>query len=115
MKFRLNDQVLVTGGKDKGKRGKITRVFPKLERVIVEGANLYVKHLKPMSGREGQRIVRERALPTAKIAIINDKGQPDRIGYKVAKDGSKERIFKKTGKSISAAAPAKSEKSTLKK
>ena len=41
-----------------------------------------------------------RPLPTAKVAIINDKGQADRIGYTVAKDGQKTRIFKKTGASV---------------
>jgi hypothetical protein len=50
-----------------------------------------------MQGRAGSKNSIERPLPTAKVAIINDKGQADRIGYSVAKDGSKTRIFKKTG------------------
>jgi ribosomal protein L24 len=47
MKFKVNDNVQVTAGKDKGKHGKITKVFPKEDKVLVEGVNMYVKHIKP--------------------------------------------------------------------
>lgn len=97
MKFKVGDSVIVTSGKDKGKKSTITRVLPKLETVVVEGVNLYVKHMKPMGERAGQRVTRERPMATAKIAILNDKGQVDRIGYKINKDGSKDRVYKKTG------------------
>jgi large subunit ribosomal protein L24 len=107
MKFKVNDQVLVTAGKDKGKQGKIVKVMPDRDAVVVEGANKYVKHIKPMGEREGQRVSVERPLPTAKIAIINDKGQPDRIGYQVSKSGVKTRVFKKTGKAVEVAANTK--------
>ena len=100
MKFKVNDKVLVTAGKDKGQSGVIKKVYPKLNKVLVEGVNKYTKHIKPMSGRAGDKIKVERPLHTASIAIINDKGKVDRIGYKVAKDGSKTRVFKKTGKVI---------------
>lgn len=97
MKFKVGDTVLVTAGKDKGKKGEIVRVLPESDKVVVEGANKYVKHIKPMQGRAGSKVSVERALSTAKVAIVNEKGQTDRIGYTVAKDGSKTRIFKKTG------------------
>jgi large subunit ribosomal protein L24 len=97
MKLKVGDTVLVTAGKDKGKTGVITRVLPDKDKVVVGGANKYVRHIKPMSGRAGDRVELERPLPTAKVAVINDKGQPDRVGYRVAKDGSKTRVFKKTG------------------
>lgn len=100
MKLRVNDQVLVTAGKDKGKKGKVVRVVPSKNAVVVEGVNMYVKHFKPMQGQAGQKTTLARPLPTAKVAIINDKGEADRIGYKVEKDGSKVRIFKKTGKVV---------------
>lgn len=100
MKFRTGDQVLVTAGKDKGKKSTIARVLPKQNKVVVADANLYTRHRKPMMGQAGEKVTLARPLATAKIAILNDKGQPDRIGYRVAKDGSKERIFKKTGKVI---------------
>jgi large subunit ribosomal protein L24 len=101
MKFKVGDQVLVTGGKDKGKQGKIIRVMPLLDRVVVEGVNMYVKHIKPFAGRPGDKVRRERALPTANVAIFNpETKKPDRIGYQLAKDGTKTRIYKKTGKVI---------------
>lgn len=100
MKFKVGDQVIVTIGKDKGKKAAITRVMPKENTVVVEGLNTFVKHVKPMADRAGQRVTRERALATAKVAILNDKGQADRIGYKIAKDGTKERFYKKTGQII---------------
>lgn len=100
MKFKVGDTVLVTAGKDKGKTSTITRVNPAKDTVVVKDANLYTRHVKPSQGRAGETVRRERAMSVAKIAIINDKGQVDRIGYQVAKDGSKERIFKKTGKVI---------------
>lgn len=101
MKFKVGDQVLVTGGKDKGTISKITRVMPELNKVVVEGANMYTKHIKPFAGRPGEKVRRERPLPTANIAIYNPKTKSrDRVGVKTAKDGSKTRIFKKTGEAI---------------
>jgi large subunit ribosomal protein L24 len=101
MKFTIGDNVLVTAGKDKGKKGEIVKTFPKKNTVIVKDANIYAKHIKPQAGRPGEIIRRERPMPTAKIAILNDKGEVDRVGYKVTKDGKKERVFKKTGTVIS--------------
>jgi large subunit ribosomal protein L24 len=71
MKFKVNDTVMVTGGKDKGKSGKITRVFPTEDRVQVEGMNKYVKHIKKQGKRSGEKVLRERSLPTANVAIMN--------------------------------------------
>jgi len=102
MKFKINDKVLVTAGKDKGKKSKIVKVLPEKNCVVVEGVNMYTRHMKPFGGQAGQKLRKERPLPTAKIAIINDKDQADRIGILVGKDGKKSRIFKKTGKIISA-------------
>ena len=100
MKFKVNDKVLVTAGQDKGQSGVIKKVYPKLNKVLVEGVNKYTKHIRPIAGRAGDKISSERPLHTSSVAIINDKGQPDRIGYAVGKDGSKSRIYKKTGKVI---------------
>ena len=100
MKFKVNDNVEVTGGKDKGKHGKILKVFPKADKVLVAGVNMYVKHIKPVQGRAGERVRRERALHTASVAIVNpDTSKVDRIGYKTV-EGKKVRIFKKTGEEI---------------
>lgn len=97
MKFKVGDIVLVTAGKDKGTKAKILRVLPDAQRVVVEGANLYTRHYKPMNNQPGRKVRKERALTTASIAILNEQGKQDRVGYSVAKDGTKIRIFRKTG------------------
>lgn len=107
MKFKVGDTVLVTAGKDKGKTSVITAVLPKKQQVVVKDVNMYTRHIKASQGRAGEKVRKERAMSPAKIAVINDKGQPDRIGYQVAKDGSKERIFKKTGKVVPQSKEAK--------
>ncbi len=100
MKFKVGDKVLITAGKDKGQKGEIVKIFPVENKVIVQGFNMYSKHIKPIGDRAGDRIRKERPLATAKIAIINDKGQVDRVGYQIAKDGTKQRVFKKTGQPV---------------
>lgn len=108
MKLRVGDQVLVTAGKDKGKKSEIVKVLPKEEKVVVKGVNLYTRHVKPMGDRAGEKRQIERPLAVGKVAILNDKNQPDRVGYKVMADGRKERVFKKTGKAVPQ--PAKNDK-----
>ena len=100
MKLKVGDQVIVTTGKDKGKKSVITRVVPKQEKVVVEGVNLYVRHVRKMAGQAGQKMTLERPLAASKVAILNDKGEADRIGYKFEADGTKVRVFKKTGQVI---------------
>lgn len=100
MKLHVGDTVLVVSGKSKGTKGTVLKVDRIKETVVVEGANTYTRHIKPMGGQAGRIAKMERPLATAKVAIINDKGQVDRIGYSVAKDGTKTRIFKKTGKPV---------------
>lgn len=107
MKLRVGDRVLVTMGKDKGKKSEISKVLPKENKVFIKDINLYVKHVKPMGERAGERVRRERPMDVAKVAILNDKDQPDRVGFKIKADGTKERIFKKTGKVIESKVPAK--------
>jgi large subunit ribosomal protein L24 len=100
MKFKVGDQVIVTGGKDKGKKGAIAKVLPKENKVVIEGINMYVKHVKPQGERAGERMSLPRPLPTAKIAVLNEEGKADRIGYQITKDGQKTRIFKKSGEAM---------------
>lgn len=96
MKFKINDQVIVTAGKNKGKKSHITAVYPKDQTVLVAGANLYARRIKKAQGQAGEIKHLERPLPLSKVAILNEKGQPDRIGYLIKPDGTKVRIYKKT-------------------
>lgn len=101
MKLKINDIVLVTAGKDKGKQGKVLKTFPKKLAVLVEGANLYTKHVKKRGQTSGEKVRKERPLPAANVAIFNpDTKKADRIGYLIDKEGKKIRIFTKTKKVI---------------
>ena len=98
MKFKVGDRVLVTAGKDKGKKSVIVALLPKENKVVVKDVNMYYKHVKPFMDRPGEKARRERAMDVAKIAVLNDQDQVDRLAYRVTEAGKKERIFKKTGK-----------------
>lgn len=97
-KFKKGDIVLVTSGKDKGKTGEIMAVLPKKDAVIVKGANLYKKHVKPTQNTQGGVVSKERALSTGKI-MLTVAGKPVRVGLKVEKSGLV-RINKSNGEKI---------------
>lgn len=100
MKLKVGDSVIVTAGKDKGKSAKVLRVLPQSNQVVVQGVNMYTRSVKPVQGRAGERVRKERPLDAGKVAILNpDTKKADRVGYTV-KDGKKIRVYKKTGKTI---------------
>lgn len=105
MKLRTGDNVKVIAGKDKGKTGKIIQVFPKLGKVVVEGMNIAVKHLRGRGANQpGQRIEFPAPLHASKVMLIDPKsGKTTRVGYKLTKKGEKAdkvRISKKSGEII---------------
>ncbi|MFZ5845348.1 MAG: 50S ribosomal protein L24 [Patescibacteria group bacterium] len=83
MKFKKGDTVIVTIGKDKGKKGKIEKVFPKEHAVLVTGVNLYKRHLKKRDERQPHGIVElSRPLMLAKVALVCPAcGKPTRAGF----------------------------------
>ncbi len=100
MKFKIGDNVKITAGKDKGRDGKIERVFPKTLLVVVPGVNLYKKHMKGFQGQKGGIYDIPRPLGLGKIALICPKCKKiTRIGYSV-KGEKKARICKKCKKEI---------------
>jgi large subunit ribosomal protein L24 len=102
MKIKKNDKILVTAGKDKGKTGKVEKVFHKTSKVLVEGINLYKKHLKKRGeDKPGGIVERNRPLTVANVALICPKCQkPTRVGYKFDKSNKKYRICKKCREEI---------------
>ncbi len=101
IRLKKGDEVVVTTGKYKGKTGKITATHPKENKVTVEGINIVKKHIKPSQARPRGGIEEiTKPIWVSKVAIVDDKKKPSRIGYKVDKDGNKTRIFKTTGKEI---------------
>lgn len=101
MKFKLNDTVKITLGKDRGKTGKIEAVFPKRNKVVVTGINLYKKHLKSRGqGKPGSKVDLPRPLALSKICLICPKcHQSTRVGYDCTAN-KKLRICKKCAKPI---------------
>ena len=95
--IKVNDQVIVISGNEKGKKGKVLSVDHENGRVIVEGINMATKHKKPRrQGEAGGIIHQEAALDMSNVMHICKKcGQPTRIGYTVLKDGGKVRVCKK--------------------
>lgn len=99
MKIKKGDNVIVIAGKDKGKTGKIERVMPKTDMVLVEGINVITKHQKSRSrGSQGQVVKFAAPVHVSNVAIEADK-KPSRVGYKVEND-KKVRVARKTGKTI---------------
>jgi len=109
MKIKVGDQVIVTTGKDKGKSGKVLQVVPKKQSVVVEGISIVVKHRKPMMGRSGERVTIQKPISISKVAITNQAGEPDRVGYQLNKDGSKTRVLRKSGEKPNENTSTKSE------
>lgn len=85
MKLKKGDQVKIILGKDRGKKGKISQVFPKEELVVVEGLNLRVKHARPRREREkGERVQFNAPLHVSNVMLICPKcSKPTRLGYKL--------------------------------
>ena len=97
-KIKKGDDVIIIAGKDKGKRGNVTRVLPE-GRIFVEGANMIKRHTKPNpnAGQAGGIVEKEASLADSNVAIFNTAtGKADRIGFRTLEDGRKVRYFKST-------------------
>lgn len=101
MKIKIGDQIIVTAGRDRGQKGKVTQVDTKHNLVVVPGVSMYKRHEKKRDDKHPGGIVEyARPLPMGKIALLCPKcHKPTRVGFVVAK-GSKERICKKCGQKI---------------
>jgi large subunit ribosomal protein L24 len=103
-KLKKGDQVIVTTGRDKGKRGKITQRVDE-QRIVVEGVNVVKKHVKPnpLKGTTGGVIDKTMPIHQSNVAIYNAAtGKGDRVGVKLLADGKKVRVFKSNGEEIKA-------------
>ena len=99
-KIKKGDDVIVITGKDKGKRGTVSRVMLEVDRVLVDGINMVKKHQKPnpAAGAPGGIIDKEMPMDISNIALFNPAtGKADRVGIKQLEDGRKVRFFKSNG------------------
>ena len=100
-KIKKGDRVVVLSGKDKGKRGEVTRSIPKDGKVVVAGVNVATRHKKPTQGNPQGGLERTEApLHVSKVAIEDPKtGRPTRVRFEV-RDGNKVRVAARSGETI---------------
>lgn len=103
IKLKVGDEVIVRSGTQKGKTGKVIALHPALNKVTVEGINVFKKHLKPNKQYPKGAII-EKTLPVwvHKVGIVHptDKKRTSRIGYSVTKNGEKTRVYRANHKEI---------------
>jgi large subunit ribosomal protein L24 len=107
MKIRKDDTVLVTGGKDRGKTGRVLRTEPAKRRVYVEGLNIVKRHQRPRSIKDTQKgaeaggiIEKEGPIHVSNVILLDPtENKPTRVGVRVS-DGKRERYAKRTGAAI---------------
>jgi large subunit ribosomal protein L24 len=98
-RIRRDDEVVVIGGKDRGKTGKVLRVDPRKERVYVDGLNIIKRHQRARPGtmEQGGVIEREGPIHLSNVALIDPKDkQPTRVGV-VVEDGERRRVARRSG------------------
>ena len=98
--IRRNDTVIVVTGKDNGKKGRVLKVLPEKNRLIVEGVNLIKRHTRPNPQKniKGGIVEREASIHASNVMLLDpDTNEPTRVGKKVLSDGSRVRIGRKSG------------------
>jgi large subunit ribosomal protein L24 len=99
-KIKKGDRVVVLAGRDKGRQGEVVRVWPKEERLLVQGLNLVKRHTKPTQGDpQGGIKTKEAPLHVSNVAFVDSNGKPTRVGFRIEGD-KKVRIAKTTGEAI---------------
>ncbi|WP_025737594.1 50S ribosomal protein L24 [Mycobacterium genavense] len=105
MKVKKDDTVLVIAGKDKGAKGKVLKVYPDRDRVLVEGVNAIKKHTAISTNQRGTRsggiVTQEAPIHVSNVMVVDSDGKPTRVGYRVDEEtGKRVRIAKTNGKDI---------------
>jgi large subunit ribosomal protein L24 len=108
MRIRKDDQVIVIGGKDSGKTGRVTRTEPKKNRVFVEGLNMVKRHERPRSVKDAERggqvggiVEKEGPIHASNVMLLDPKdNKPTRVGVRRDEGGKRERFAKRSGASF---------------
>jgi large subunit ribosomal protein L24 len=108
MRIRKDDQVVVTGGKDAGKTGRVTRTEPKRDRVYVENLNMVKRHERPRSVKDASRggevggiVEKEGPIHVSNVMLLDPKdNKPTRVGVRRDEGGKRERFAKRSGASF---------------
>jgi large subunit ribosomal protein L24 len=108
MRIRKDDQVIVIGGKDAGKTGRVVRTDPKKEKVFVEHLNMIKRHERPRSVQDATRggdvggiVEKEGPIHVSNVMLLDPKdNKPTRVGVRRDKGGKRERFAKRSGVSF---------------
>lgn len=116
MKIHTGDTVVVITGKDKGKTGTVVRVLPESSRVVVQGINMRVKHIRKTAQKAGERISFEASLHASNVMLVDPKTKKrTRVGYKIEESGKKVRFSKRSGDMVKTISSVKAKDSKKKK
>jgi len=99
--IKKGDKVIVTTGRDKGKKGEVLKIFPKEDRALVAGVNVVKRHQRQTQTQAGGIVNKESTIHLSNLAHVDPKsGKASRIGFKTLNDGRKVRFAKKSGEVI---------------
>ena len=102
--IKKGDRVIVTTGRDKGKKGEVIKIFPKADRALVQGVNMVKRHQRQTPSQEGGIISKEAPIHLSNVALADPKdGKPTRVGFKFVgkgEDRKKVRVAKRSGVEI---------------
>ena len=99
--IKKGDKVIVTTGRDKGKKGEVLKIFPKEDRALVAGVNVVKRHQRQTQTQQGGIVNKESTIHLSNLAHVDPKsGKASRVGFKTLNDGRKVRFAKKSGEVI---------------
>ena len=101
MKIRRFDQVIVVSGDDKGKKGKVLKVMPDKQRIVVEGVNFVKRHTRARPGRQAGIVEREAPLHVSNVMLLDPAdGKATRVGHHLLQDGKRQRVARRSGEAV---------------
>jgi len=95
-KLKKGDKVVVLAGKDKGKQGEITAVFPKENKAVVDGVNIAIRHTRQSQTSQGGRVAKAMPIDLSNLSLMDKNGKATRVGFR-EEEGKKVRFAKTTG------------------
>ena len=98
-KLKKGDKVVVLAGKDKGKQGEITAVFPKENKAVVDGVNVAIRHQRQTQTTQGGRVAKNMPIDLSNLSLMDKNGKATRVGFRMEGE-TKIRYAKTTGEAI---------------
>jgi large subunit ribosomal protein L24 len=100
-KIRRGDEVIVISGRNRGQTGRVRDVIAEKDRIVIEGVNFVIKHMRRGRARQAGRVEMEAPLHVSNVMLLDpDTKQPTRVGIRKNADGKNERYSKKSGNTL---------------